>query len=172
MSEPLPPGDLSEAPRPRSKGSQASSPEPWYAGGRRFTCTQCGNCCRGPEPGYVEVSEAEVGAIAEFLELDLEAFGKRYLRRASHGVVSLTEKANLDCVFWEEGVGCEVYPVRPVQCRTFPFWPEVLESEDHWVEYSAECPGMDRGKRYSLEQILEIMVGGRATGRSRKLPSV
>ena len=91
-------------------------------------------------------------------------------RRAAHGAVSLTEKPNLDCVFWRDGVGCEVYEVRPVQCRTFPFWPEVLESEDSWLEYSAECPGMDRGKRYTLAQIERSLHEGQPTGRSRKLP--
>ncbi|MEZ6186493.1 MAG: YkgJ family cysteine cluster protein [Planctomycetota bacterium] len=146
--------------------------EPWYAEGLRFTCTQCGNCCRGPDPGYVEVGAEEVEALAEFLELDVEEFGRRYVRRTSDGRVSLTEKPNLDCIFWSDDQGCEVYPARPVQCRTFPFWPEVLESPETWDEYAAECPGMQGGRRYPLSQIRQIMHGGKPTGRShkRKLP--
>ena len=69
-----------------------SDPAPWYAEGLRFTCTQCGNCCRGPEPGYVEVDADEVAAIAGFLGIDVREFGKRYLRRAEQRFVALAER--------------------------------------------------------------------------------
>ena len=35
----------------------------WYAGGLRFQCTQCGDCCSGAE-GYVWVNQAEIDALA------------------------------------------------------------------------------------------------------------
>ena len=73
--------------------------------GLRFTCARCGNCCRGPEPGYVWVTDDEVRALAARLGLSLDAFGSRYLRRIG-ARLSLVERANHDCVFWEEGQGC------------------------------------------------------------------
>jgi len=36
---------------------------PWYRDGLSFSCTQCGNCCSGPE-GYVWVDEEELVQIA------------------------------------------------------------------------------------------------------------
>ena len=54
---------------------------PWYHEGLRFTCQQCGNCCRGPDPGYVWVTEDEIAALAKRLDMSLDAFGRRYLRR-------------------------------------------------------------------------------------------
>ena len=42
------------------------SEETWYKDGLRFTCTQCGDCCSGPE-GYVWVNDEELAKIAEFL---------------------------------------------------------------------------------------------------------
>ena len=33
--------------------------KPWYASGLAFECTQCGDCCSGPEEGYVWVTPEE-----------------------------------------------------------------------------------------------------------------
>ncbi len=97
---------------------------PWYRDSLSFACSQCGRCCTG-DPGYVWVTKKEIEALAEFRGLDLDQFGKRYLRRIGRRY-SLTEKANNDCVFYDRG--CTVYPARPKQCRTFPFWPENLKT--------------------------------------------
>lgn len=147
--------------------------EPWYAEGLKFTCTRCGECCRGPAPGYVEVDEGMIARLAEHLGLEPDAFSRRYVRwMSSLGVYSLTEKKNGDCIFWSDDGGCTVYSVRPTQCRTFPFWPETIESPEAWDEYAADCPGMTRGKagagkRYLKDEI-EVLSGGQGeTGPSR-----
>jgi Fe-S-cluster containining protein len=123
---------------------------PWYADGLRFACTRCGRCCTGE--GYVWVSEQRIGRIAEFLKLTPEQFSRRYLRRVD-GRLSLVDKANRDCVFWQRDVGCAVYPVRPTQCRTFPFWSEHLDSPAAWDELADEVPGIGRGRRHGLDEI-------------------
>jgi Fe-S-cluster containining protein len=146
---------------------------PWYADGLKFTCTRCGECCKGPAPGYVEVDEAQIARLAEHLELAPEAFSRRYVRWVSNlGVYSLTEKRNGDCVFWSDDQGCTVYEARPTQCRTFPFWPEVMTGPDAWDEYAAECPGMTRGKAgagrlYGRDEIEALVDGQGETGPSR-----
>ena len=43
---------------------------------------------------------------------------------------------------------CGIYPVRPLQCRTWPFWPENLINESAWKRAARGCPGMDRGGRH------------------------
>lgn len=65
--------------------------------------------------------------------------------------LSLREKPGYDCVFWDGG--CVVYEARPLQCRTFPFWPSVLASEEAWEETAAECPGMGRGPLHGAGHI-------------------
>ena len=115
----------------------------WYADGLRFTCTQCGNCCTGP-PGYVWISKEEIVRLAEFLKITCEQTVEKYCRKVD-GRFSLKESRSpeglYDCIFLkaaEKGPGddstiaserkrCSVYPVRPLQCRTWPFWPENLE---------------------------------------------
>lgn len=140
--------------------------ERWYEPGLNFTCTQCGKCCTGFE-GYVWVDGPQMQAIADHLGLDLETFTQRYVRRVGRRH-SLIEKRNLDCVFWETGRGCTIYPVRPTQCRTFPFWPEHLRNPRTWSEVQAECPGVGRGTHYPAHVIDAIARGdGNAEGQQR-----
>lgn len=154
--------------------SEDEPTEPWYADGLAFQCTSCGVCCKGPHSGTVAVDADEIAALAEQLELSVTAFGRRYLRRLADGEISLTEHpVTKDCCFWEDAVGCTVYAVRPLQCRQFPFWPEVVASRAAWDAESATCPGMDTGRTYAREEIERIAAGKRGTrkGRRRRLPS-
>ena len=125
----------------------------WYADGLRFACTQCGNCCTGP-PGAVWFTEDEGRRMAARLGMDEAAFYRRYARRTG-GRWSLTEHETVhgfDCVFLdrEQVPGkavCRLYDARPSQCRTWPFWPENLESPEAWEEArrTTPCPGMGSG---------------------------
>ena len=58
---------------------------------------------------------------------------------------------NGDCVFYDKG--CKIYPVRPTQCRTFPFWPEIVKSPTSWKIAATECPGMNEGTLHSADEI-------------------
>jgi Fe-S-cluster containining protein len=60
-----------------------------------------------------------------------------------------------DCVFWHGG--CTVYEARPLQCRTYPFWSEVLASEKAWRETARSCPGIGQGAWHSLEEIESLL---------------
>lgn len=130
----------------------------WYKGGLRFECTGCGNCCTG-EPGYVWVTREDIRHIAEYLEREDGWLNKNEVRRAGFRY-SLTEKPNGDCIFLQKKEngqrGCVIYPVRPLQCRTWPFWTENLKTPDDWAEAGEKCPGMNNGKQYTFEQIEEI----------------
>jgi Fe-S-cluster containining protein len=41
--------------------------------------------------------------------------------------------------------GCSVHPVKPAQCRIFPFWPELVESRAEWRKTARYCPGLGQG---------------------------
>lgn len=133
----------------------------WYADGLRFACTQCGNCCTGP-PGYVWFTEEEGAAMAQHLGVDEAAFYDQHARKIN-GHWSLTEthtKHGYDCIFLDrESVPgkaiCGLYESRPVQCRTWPFWPENLESRRNWEETRRQtpCPGMNAGPLVPIEDI-------------------
>ncbi len=129
----------------------------WYSGGLRFCCLRCGRCCRG-EPGYVWVQPDEVRAMAKASGMDVGAFLKRYCRNVG-GRISLIEYAGGDCVFFSPS-GCMIYPSRPRQCRTFPFWPHLLASKTAWEKEKKRCPGIGRGPLFKPEDI-EAVTSGR-----------
>ena len=151
------------------KSPASCTDAPWYAEGLEFTCTQCGNCCTGA-PGYVWISDEEIDRLATHLKMKRDRVIDEYCRKIG-GKISLKERRSpqglYDCVFLKEtrvGGGknkpptvkrtCTVYPVRPLQCRTWPFWDGNLASKENWKSASKRCHGMDRGPReFSLEQI-------------------
>jgi hypothetical protein len=77
--------------------------------------------------------------------------------------LSLAEKKNYDCVFWDQG-GCAVYEDRPVQCSTFPFWSSILVSRESWLEAARDCPGIGKGELRAREYIEELLWRRRAAG--------
>ena len=127
--------------------------EVWYADGLRFECTRCCRCCGGA-PGYVWVDDEAIERIAAYLQMPVRRFRRDYCRNVWWRI-SLKEKDNGDCVLLGPD-GCRVYPVRPVQCQTFPFWPDVVADHRRWESISKRCPGIGRGRLYSREEIEEI----------------
>lgn len=131
-----------------------SSKLPWYKNGLPFSCTECGKCCTG-SPGAVWLTEDEIRAIAEARDETLEQVLLNYVR-VIDGRYSLQERrrgSNYDCVFLD-GKRCTIYEARPTQCRTYPWWPQNLESRDNWERTQRECEGINEdAKVFSLEEI-------------------
>jgi Fe-S-cluster containining protein len=140
--------------------------EPWYRDGLRFRCTTCGNCCTGPA-GYVWVQDDEVAQMAATKQMDEASFHKQFVRKLGKRL-SLKEvrqpNGEYDCVFLkplpgdkpgQRKRGCSIYESRPLQCRTWPFWGGVLQSEEAWNNTKRTCPGLDspKGKLYGVKQI-------------------
>ena len=125
--------------------------EPWYQDGLRFTCTRCGKCCTG-EPGYVWVNAEEVAAIAEFRGEPVEEVTALYTRLAGRRR-TLREQANGDCIFYDRQAGCTIYPVRPRQCRTWPFWESNIATPADWEHTKSVCPGSGQGELIPVEEI-------------------
>jgi Fe-S-cluster containining protein len=115
----------------------------WYKKGLPFKCTGCGKCCSGP-PGYVWVSENEIQEMADYLKMSFDDFTKKYIRIVSNRYSLMERKVGIDfeCVFLR-GKQCMIYGVRPRQCKTFPWWPQNLESEKTWDEAALECEGIN-----------------------------
>lgn len=128
----------------------------FYDSGLRFSCKQCSHCCKD-EPGYVFLTEKEIQEISGFLSLDADAFIDSYCRLIQMGtfyMVSIIERKNHDCIFLTSS-GCSIYQVRPFQCRSYPFWPSVLSSQEDWDREALECPGMNCGELHEKEEIDE-----------------
>ncbi|MBM4374844.1 MAG: YkgJ family cysteine cluster protein [Deltaproteobacteria bacterium] len=112
----------------------------WFGEGLPFRCTGCGDCCTGA-PGAVWVDDDDVARLAAHLGLGPVEFEAKHLRRLA-GRRSLLEHFNGDCEFWSrETRGCTVYDGRPTQCRTYPFWPHLIEASESWEGVKADCEG-------------------------------
>lgn len=117
--------------------------DPWYHEGLQFECTGCGQCCTGA-PGYVWLTEEEAIAMTEYLGISIEDFAEQYLKQVDDRLSLRDLLPNYDCVFLKDNK-CQVYPVRPKQCRTFPFWAQNLTSPEAWAEASLRCEGIRLG---------------------------
>ncbi|MFP4382561.1 MAG: YkgJ family cysteine cluster protein [Spirochaetia bacterium] len=126
----------------------------FYRDGLKFSCRRCSRCCRYDE-GYVFLSRRDLQKIAKFFNINQEEVVEKYCRKVSlNGIcrLSLKEKANKDCILWENG-GCTVYKQRPLQCRSFPFWAHHLSDPETWNALEAECPGVNSGKVHTENEI-------------------
>ena len=117
--------------------------EKWYKEGLRFHCTGCGKCCTG-SPGIVWVSESEEEKIASFLGISRHDFQRKYTKLMGERKRVLREVGKeWDCVFLENKKKCRIYPVRPRQCQTFPWWKGILSSKGEWERTGVYCEGID-----------------------------
>lgn len=131
--------------------------EPWYAAGLAFECLGCGQCCAGPQEGYVWVTDEEIAAIANHLDLSNEQMRQRYVRKVGRRFSLIEQRGSNDCIFLsdDEGQGrfCRIYSVRPVQCRTWPFWASNISDPESWSEAAIKCPGINRGPLHDAAEI-------------------
>ena len=76
------------------------------------------------------------------------------LIRIVDGDLSLNEKGgSCDCVFLQDHKR-SIYDVRPLQCRTFPWWVSNLSSLEAWQQAATLCEGIcDKGERLTRDEI-------------------
>jgi Fe-S-cluster containining protein len=123
----------------------------------RFGCTGCGRCCIAGNDYFVYLGSEDAGRIRGYLGLSVDWFRRRYLGKTTDGDPVLAYHADGRCVFLQNDNSCRIYPVRPVQCRTYPFWPEVTNSKTAWQRESRRCEGINRGPGIPVTTIRRIL---------------
>ncbi len=129
----------------------------WYANGIRFECQGSGKCCssRG-EYGFVYLTKSDREAMANELNLSLDDFIKQYCKTQGKGVYYLKSEDSPDCIFLNKNK-CKIYAARPMQCKTWPFWPESMDAKTWKKEIASFCPGVGKGKLHSQSEIDKIV---------------
>ena len=112
----------------------------------RFSCTQCGQCCATAGDYYVYLTDEESERIRTHLQLSRNWFRRRYLQRIEDGEQVLASGPDERCIFLNADGKCRVYAVRPVQCRTYPFWPELVGTATAWNREARRCEGISQGR--------------------------
>jgi Fe-S-cluster containining protein len=66
-----------------------------------------------------------------------------------------------------KGDDCSIHEIKPMQCRTYPFWPENLQSEKTWLAEKSYCEGIGpEGDPYRAPDIVALLKEQRATNEN------
>jgi len=127
----------------------------FWANGIRFACQGTGQCCtsRG-EYGYIYFTLKDRKRLASLLQITTREFTRQYCIK-SDGHFHLKSPES-DCRFLD-GNRCTVYEARPAQCRTWPFWPENMNSRTWKKDITTFCPGIGKGRLHTSEEIRALM---------------
>lgn len=132
--------------------SSDQSKKQWWHDGVQFECQGSGRCCVSrDEYGYVYMTKEDRIRMAQSLNLSTSQFTRQYCVK-DEGLFHLIDGPEGRCHFLQ-GNQCGVYQGRPTQCRTWPFWPEVMNAKVWQKEVKDFCPGVGKGRTWSQEEI-------------------
>ena len=114
----------------------------WEKAPVHFECDpDCFKCC--VKPGVVYMNRKDVRDAAKYLKLSQNRFKSEFLNK-EHDMWYINVEEDNPCPFLTFD-GCSIHEVKPVQCKTYPFWRENMETLRHWELAAGFCPGVGRG---------------------------
>jgi uncharacterized protein len=123
----------------------------FWKDGIRFECQGSGQCCVARNGyGYVYLNIEDRRRFAKHFKISTGAFTRKYCKK-TNGWFHLSDFKGA-CQFLD-GKRCTTYEARPNQCRTWPFWPEVMNAKTWNREVAAFCPGVGKGRLYTAQEI-------------------
>jgi len=110
-----------------------------------WKCQRCTKCC-GDTPERerrILLLPSEARQIREVAKVPL----KKFCRRTGFEPFTLEMKKNPrgKCVFLR-GDECQIYSLRPLVCRFYPFWLEKREGGNFSFKVTDECDGIGSGQ--------------------------
>ncbi|MGA0164420.1 MAG: YkgJ family cysteine cluster protein [Bdellovibrionota bacterium] len=123
--------------------------------GIQFECQGSGKCCVSRSGyGYVYVTKEDRKKLANYFKIKITEFTKKFCVKSDEGFFHLKDGDDGNCGFLN-GKRCSVYEARPTQCRTWPFWPELMNARSWSKDVAAFCPGVGKGRVWKKEEIEE-----------------
>ena len=123
----------------------------------RFECQpECTHCCT--MAGDVFLTEDDADRIAAHLEITSAQFREQHCTYEDDEL-RLVGQSKDPCRF-VTSTGCSIHEVKPVQCRTFPYWPEYVVNKRSWKNLGRFCPGIGVGPIIAVE---EVRIGAQET---------
>lgn len=119
----------------------------------RFQCRSgCTRCCE--QKGFVYGTGIDIVRLAKHLAITCAEFKRRYLCGTAT-LLRFRKQRYTACPFLLSN-GCSVHSVKPFQCSSFPFWPELLAKSSERRKAAEYCPGMGKGPLVNLKLAHEI----------------
>ncbi len=105
---------------------------------RTLRCTECANCCRTLKPQFLP---GDIQAASVFLGLSKADFTEKYLQKNNQGNWATNA---LPCPFLAENGYCQIYQVRPGDCRGYPHTDKRDFASRSWshTENIVTCPAV------------------------------
>jgi len=144
---------------------KARSPgDSWWSTGIRFECQGSGQCCLSRKGyGYVYLTSKDISRLAKHFQLSPRNFKKLYCGTHDGEIYLLPPSIRTQSPLKASGCRylsdkrCSVYKARPMQCRTWPFWPENMDAKIWTNEVMRDCPGVGKGRLFSAKTIRCIL---------------
>jgi len=109
----------------------------------------------------VALTSREAERIRRTLDVSPAWFRKRYLTHSDPDQPGIRLGRDGRCPFLGRNGHCRIYAVRPRQCRTYPWWPELISSRAAWQDEARRCEGMNHGEVVPLERIVRALAADR-----------
>lgn len=121
----------------------------------KFECQEScgGKCCTARwdnKSDFIFLTKSDIAKLSNFLGKPVTEFAARgeftATRFASDRVTYqwFLKNPEDNCRFLKNGK-CSVYEARPTQCKTFPFWPELMVNSSY-AALKDFCPGVGIGE--------------------------
>jgi Fe-S-cluster containining protein len=101
----------------------------------------------------VYITQQDLLRAAAYVGMTPDLFERKYVVRTKH-ILRLRKPRIGQCSFLVES-GCSIHPAKPTQCRTYPFWPELVEHRENWAEAASTCPGIGTGPLIQIGAAME-----------------
>jgi hypothetical protein len=119
----------------------------------RFQCQSgCIRCCE--QKGFVYLTGDDIARIAAHLAMTRAEFKRHYLCGTAP-LLRFRKPRLRQCPFLLTN-GCSIHAVKPLQCKAFPYWPELMAKASERRETAKFCPGMNRGPLVDLKVASEV----------------
>jgi len=116
----------------------------YYPAEFRWSCEECGACCRDLPDRKRKIVLTD-NDIEKIKQSEKKSF---YEKTGEYPFTGVMKMKNGKCVFLDECL-CEIYDVRALICRTYPFWIE-RNDEVFMIRPDMNCQGI--GKGHELEE--------------------
>jgi Fe-S-cluster containining protein len=104
-----------------------------------FKCTMCGNCCHYGKDEYIKITKREYSVISNYLKVSPARMLKQYVKIVKRNF--LLRRKNYKCILLLHNK-CLIQSIKPVQCKTWPYWKENYHKRQFKRHVMVKCKGI------------------------------